>query len=100
MLLRVGAEGNRVFLEFADNGDGIPEAIRDRIFNAFFTTASPASRDSTYAEEAQGSGLGLKIVSDTVAVYGGEVFLSAAPSGYTTCFRVEFPSYLPDESNS
>lgn len=100
MLLRVGEENKRVFLEFADNGDGIPESIRDRIFNAFFTTATPASRDSTLAEEAQGSGLGLKIVYDIVNVYGGEVFLTTPPANYVTCFRAEFPAYQLNEPSN
>jgi signal transduction histidine kinase len=97
MLIRVGEENKRVFLEFADNGDGIPEHLKERIFNAFFTTDSPASRSSSAAEEAQGSGLGLKIVHDIVTVYGGEVFLTTAPNGYTTCIRAEFPAYQHDE---
>ncbi|HEX8429323.1 sensor histidine kinase [Hymenobacter sp.] len=97
MLLRVGEENKRVFLEFADNGDGIPEHLKERIFNAFFTTDSPASRSSSAAEEAQGSGLGLKIVYDIVTVYGGEVFLTTPPNGYTTCIRAEFPAYQYNE---
>lgn len=97
MLIRVGEENNRVFLEFADNGDGVPEHLKERIFNAFFTTDSPASRSSSAAEEAQGSGLGLKIVHDIVTVYGGEVFLATAPNGYTTCIRAEFPAYQHNE---
>jgi signal transduction histidine kinase len=93
MLLRVGEENQMVYLEFSDNGDGIPEANKDRIFNAFFTTGSPAGRSSTVAEEMQGSGLGLKIVADIVHSYRGEVYLPKAPEGYTTCFRVEFPAH-------
>ena len=100
LLLRVGREDGRVFLEFADDGAGVPEEIQDRIFNAFFTTATPSSRDSTLAAEAQGSGLGLKIVADIVAVYDGSVYLTAPPAGYRTCLRVEFPEYDPDERDS
>lgn len=93
MLLRVGEENRMVYLEFLDNGDGIPEANKDRIFNAFFTTGSPAGRSSTVVEEMQGTGLGLKIVADIVHSYRGEVYLPKAPEGYTTCFRVEFPAH-------
>ena len=99
MLLRVGAEGNRVYLEFADNGDGVPEEIQDRIFNAFFTTASPANRSNSLEEEAQGSGLGLKIVRDIVTAHKGEVFLASPPSGYNTCFRVEFSLQPPPDND-
>ena len=93
MLLRVGEEDQMVYLEFSDNGDGIPEANKDRIFNAFFTTGSPAGRSSTVAEEMQGTGLGLKIVADIVHSYRGDIYLPKAPEGYTTCFRVEFPAH-------
>ena len=100
MLLRVGGDDKTVFLEFADDGDGIAAEYNDRIFNAFFTTSTPGNRDSTLAEEAQGSGLGLKIVADIVDVYNGDVYLTSAPAGYVTCLRVEFPTYHLDETNS
>lgn len=97
ILFQVGEENGKVYLEFSDNGDGIPLANRERIFNAFFTTATPASRSSTVAEESQGSGLGLKIVSDIVHSYNGDVYLTNAPEGYSTCFRVEFPAHIISE---
>jgi signal transduction histidine kinase len=100
MLLRVGGDNKTVFMEFADDGDGIAAEYNDRIFNAFFTTSTPGNRDSTLTEEAQGSGLGLKIVADIVDVYNGEVYLTSAPTGYVTCLRVEFPAYHLDETNS
>lgn len=100
MLLRVGRQASTVFLEFADDGDGIPDEIQDRIFNAFFTTATPASRDATATDEAQGSGLGLKIVADIVAVYKGEVSLIEPPLGYNTCFKVTFPEHDPDANSN
>jgi signal transduction histidine kinase len=100
LLIRVGVEQKRVYLEFADNGIGIPKTIQDRIFNAFFTTASPAGQDQPLEEEAVGSGLGLKIVHDIVHAYNGEVYLTSAPAGYQTCFRVELPLHelLEDEN--
>lgn len=93
MQLKVGEENQVVYLEFSDNGDGVPEENRERIFNAFFTTSTPGSRSNTVAEETQGSGLGLKIVADIVHSYGGEVYLAKAPEGYTTSIRAEFPAH-------
>ncbi|GAB3761451.1 sensor histidine kinase [Spirosoma pomorum] len=100
LLIRVGSENSRVYLEVADNGDGISENIQDRIFNAFFTTASPASRSQPLEDEAVGSGLGLKIVQDIVHAYNGEVYLTTAPDGYTTCFRVEFALHQSEENEN
>ena len=36
VLIRCGHDGKVLFLEFADNGDGVPEEFRERIFNPFF----------------------------------------------------------------
>ena len=99
MLLRVGVEDKLVYVEFSDTGDGIPEELNDRIFNAFFTTTSPATRSSSLEEEAQGSGLGLKIVRDIVTAHKGEVFVASPPNGYTTSLRAEFPLFIPESDD-
>ena len=87
----VGRGKGRVFLEFSDNGDGVPDKNVDNIFNAFFTTSTPAGAYNDDQDALQGSGLGLKIVRDIAQSYGGEVSLTDAPAGFVTCFRVEFP---------
>ena len=97
ILVRVGKEKGKVYLAFADNGDGIPEANEDRIFNAFFTTTGPAGRYASEEEELQGTGLGLKIVSDIATSYNGDVSLVLPPAGYSTCFRIEFPEVTAAE---
>ena len=89
--IQIGRENSKVYLEFADNGDGVPEQHQDRIFNAFFTTTGPAGRYASEEEEIQGTGLGLKIVQDIASSYNGDVYLVSPPEGYTTCFRIEFP---------
>jgi signal transduction histidine kinase len=90
ILIRCGQKGERVFLEFADNGDGIPKELRERIFNPFFTTSTYGSDDLD--DDLRGSGLGLKIVHDVATGYGGDVFLTEPPPGFLTCFRVELPA--------
>ncbi|MGH7122038.1 MAG: two-component system sensor histidine kinase NtrB, partial [Acetobacteraceae bacterium] len=52
-----------------DNGPGIPDADRDRIFQPFFTTKS------------QGTGLGLAIVQKIVVSHNGRMTVGAAPAG-------------------
>ena len=46
-----------------DNGNGIPENLKDKIFQPFFTT-KPAG---------QGTGLGLSLAYDTIKAHGGEI---------------------------
>ena len=86
--IRVGArrDGNFVVISFEDNGVGVSEDAKDRIFEAFFTT-SDTDGDSI---SGIGTGLGLKIVSDIASTYGGNVSLSDRPSsGYTTRFDLK-----------
>ena len=71
-------EGERVVVEVRDNGPGIPEGLRERIFEPFF---------STQGENV--SGLGLSIARGTVEDHGGT--LDAIPGEDGACFRVVFP---------
>ncbi len=66
-----------VIIDVADNGPGVPKDIRDRIFNAFFTT------------KATGSGLGLGIVRKVVDAHDGTIDILSGGRG--THFRVTLP---------
>jgi two-component system NtrC family sensor kinase len=74
-----GARGG-VVLEVEDDGPGIPEAARTKVFDPFYTT-KPAG---------QGTGLGLWLVVNAVSSHGGTVDVSSSPSGGAR-FRLEFP---------
>jgi signal transduction histidine kinase len=87
----VGLENDKIYLEFLDNGDGIAEENRERIFNAFFTTSTPASFDINENNEMTGTGLGLRIVSDIIEAYNGAIYVSEPTSGYNTNIRIEIP---------
>lgn len=87
----VGKENESLYLEFLDNGDGIPETNADKIFDAFFTTSSPLGFESTEDERLTGTGLGLKIIKDIITTYGGTIELIKPESNYQTCFRIEIP---------
>ena len=80
-----------VFLEFMDNGDGVPEKNRDKIFQAFFTTSTAAGHFANEEDEILGTGLGLKIVRDIIEAYNGEIEVMDAPKGFSTCIRIEIP---------
>ncbi len=93
LLIRMGRlDGDRLFMDFCDNGDGIADANRAHIFDAFFTTGAGTGARESEAVQAVGTGLGLKIVSDIVSAVGGEVAVGEAPDGYTTCIRVTVPA--------
>lgn len=87
----IGKENEKIYLEFLDNGDGVPNENRNRIFDAFFTTSTPAGFDATQDERLTGTGLGLKIVKDIVQTYGGNIDLIEPESDYATCIRIEMP---------
>ncbi|MEE7491975.1 ATP-binding protein [Methylobacterium oryzae] len=74
--LRLVEGGERVAVEVADTGPGIPEAVRGQIFDAFFTT------------KADGLGLGLAIARGIVEDCGGNLTL-AGGDGAPTVFRME-----------
>ncbi|MEI9990756.1 MAG: HAMP domain-containing sensor histidine kinase [Rhizomicrobium sp.] len=71
--------GQRVAIEIADSGPGIPPNLHGRLFQPFASTA-----------RAGGSGLGLAIARDLARAHGGDIVLvSTNESG--TVFRVEIP---------
>jgi signal transduction histidine kinase len=97
--IQAGEDGNILYIGFSDNGDGIAPENASRIFDAFFTTTSPASPfdNNQEQDELLGSGLGLKIVKDIVTSYRGDIRLAEAPEGYVTCFRITIPAASKDE---
>jgi signal transduction histidine kinase/DNA-directed RNA polymerase subunit N (RpoN/RPB10) len=54
---------SQLLISIKDNGSGIPEAIKDKIFQPFFTTKPTG----------QGTGLGLSLSYDIVKAHGGEL---------------------------
>lgn len=91
ILISAGRKKQHVYLQFADNGDGIPPENEARIFDPFFTTSSPASPLADEQQELLGTGLGLKIIKDIVSSYNGQIMLVTPPKGFSTCFRIELP---------
>ena len=74
-----GTRGAMLFV--ADDGPGISEAERERVFDPFYTTKEPG----------QGTGLGLAIVARTVHECGGTVWVDRAREGGAV-FKVFLPS--------
>lgn len=69
-----GADG-RVVLGVADDGSGVPEAERERIFARFVRLDDARSRDDG------GAGLGLAIARDVAERHGGTLTVGTSPAG-------------------
>lgn len=91
ILVEVGVEGDNTFINFNDNGDGVPDDNINRIFNAFFSTSTPASFDAPNEEQLIGTGLGLKIVKDIIISYKGSISIVPPQKNYSTCFKITIP---------
>lgn len=69
-------------LEVSDEGPGIPEAEREKIFEAFYRGTEPP------ASAVKGTGLGLSIVREYVMLHGGRVEVLHGPGAH---FRIRIP---------
>ncbi len=99
ILIKAYKDQEKVYLEFHDNGDGILSENRDKIFDAFFTTSSPKGHKTNIKNELSGTGLGLKILSDILGSYNGDISLGNELEGYVTNFILELPLATEEEIN-
>lgn len=72
-----------VYLSVEDTGSGIPEELRERVFEPFFRV------DKSRSRELGGVGLGLALVREIVRVHDGSITVRPNPSG-GTIFDVTF----------
>ena len=73
-----------IYLSVEDTGSGIPEDLRERVFEPFFRV------DKSRSRELGGVGLGLALVREIVRVHDGSITVRANPFG-GTIFEVMFP---------
>jgi PAS domain S-box-containing protein len=84
---RFAADREAFVIEVSDTGPGIPENLRDKIFDIFFTTKAVG----------KGTGLGLSISQNIIKIHGGNLSFECLPEGGTT-FTVEIPFKRTDAS--
>ena len=80
--VETGSNASGVFLSVTDNGQGIPEADRERVTERFV-------RLNDVARQSDGSGLGLSLVRAVARAHGGELVLGDAGPGLVA--RLEVP---------
>ncbi|MEQ1587817.1 MAG: ATP-binding protein, partial [Cyclobacteriaceae bacterium] len=74
-------EGDKIMISVKDNGNGIPESIKEKIFQPFFTTKPTG----------QGTGLGLSLSYDIITKgHGGEIKMETK-EGEGTEFIIQLP---------
>lgn len=82
-------EATKHILVCSDNGIGIPDYLRDRIWDPLYTTTFGADEDNPMAS---GLGLGLSVVRQVVRKMKGTIDLLDEPQpGFATSFRVTLP---------
>ncbi len=80
VLVTTKSLGNKIEICVKDNGNGIPENIKEKIFQPFFTTKPTG----------QGTGLGLSLSYDIVKAHGGEIKVETKENE-GTAFTIQIP---------
>ena len=80
LTVRTGREDNKVLIQIQDTGIGIPEEVRDKIFEAFFTTK----------QKVKGVGLGLSVCYGIIKDHGGDIKVESE-EGKGTTFIISLP---------
>jgi signal transduction histidine kinase len=91
VLVRVGRDSDRAWVEVKDEGPGIPPEDRDRIFERFYRI------DASRSREMGGTGLGLSLVKGIAEAHAGHVELETE-RGRGTLFRMVLPRAYAVES--
>jgi signal transduction histidine kinase len=84
VIVRVGAADGRARLAVEDDGPGIPEAARARLFERFF-------RGDAARGPRGGYGLGLSLARRIVEAHGGTLGYAPAPAAPGSVFTIELP---------
>lgn len=82
--VQIQRSAQRLWILVDDQGPGIPEALRDRIFEPFFRV------DNARTRRQGGTGLGLALVQAIAQFHGGSVWVSESPSGGSR-FTLDLP---------
>jgi len=79
---------DRLQLQFSDNGMGMPEDVRQKIFEPFFSTKG-----------AHGTGLGLSVSYSIIERHEGSISVVSQPGGGAV-FMIDLPAAMPEPSDA
>jgi len=88
--LRAQRRDASIVIEIADQGPGIPESERDKVFDMFYSIGDRGGGD-------QGSGLGLAICRGLIGAHGGDIRVQPTSRGSGTLMQVTLPAPVDDE---
>jgi signal transduction histidine kinase len=80
LVVSTNLENGQIRISIADNGSGIPDEIKDKILQPFFTTK----------KGTEGTGLGLSITNDIIEAHGGDLSIESNPNG--SIFNITIPT--------
>ena len=84
VVIRVGKDNNKPWIDVSDDGIGIPKEAQERIFERFYRV------DKTHSKDVGGTGLGLSIVKHGAQIHNAKIRVESAP-GDGTSIRLTFP---------
>src|SRR3990167_187160 len=85
VLIKAGANAERILLEILDNGIGIKQGNLKNMFTPFFTTKA------TERLSRKGHGIGMHMVKEILRAHQGKIYVAGTEFGKGTTFRIEFP---------
>jgi signal transduction histidine kinase len=88
LTIRTQKTSGTITIEFEDNGPGVPDEIKDKILQPFFTTK----------KGTQGTGLGLSITHDIIKAHGGSLHIDSNGSGTIMKVTLSEPTLIHSEN--
>jgi two-component system sensor histidine kinase KdpD len=82
------AKQDQVLIEVCDQGAGIPEADREKVFDMFY-------RVQAVDKQSAGTGLGLAICRGIIEAHGGSIKAEPGLNGAGTCVVIALPKHVP-----
>lgn len=94
IVIAADADAQTVSIDVCDEGPGIAESEREKVFDMFYSMRQDKD------DSSQGTGLGLAICRGMLGAHGGNVSVADGRSGRGTCMHIELPLVVPEQENA